>query len=112
MWSRGAFARFPSKDHAVRCPVPVTMMAIALPLAHPGRLTTSWTTALRLGVRSFAPTSLVTHATGAQLADAAVSGRAEMLPAAVLKTSGLSAACPWNTRLVTSLCDCAALNWM
>ena len=87
-------------------------MTSALPLAHPGRLTISWITALRSGVRWFAPTWPAVHATGAQLVAAVVRGRVEMPPLAEPKFSGLSAAWPRRTRLVATLCDSLALNWM
>ena len=40
--SKGAWLWFPSKDSAVRSPVPVMMMTMELPLDHPGRFTISW----------------------------------------------------------------------
>src|SRR6266508_3951627 len=44
-WSSGAAAAFPSKLCAVRRPLPVAISINALPDAHPGRLTTSCTSA-------------------------------------------------------------------
>ena len=40
----------PSKDSAVRSPVPLIMIAIELPLDQPGRFTISWITKAMLGV--------------------------------------------------------------
>src|SRR5439155_201445 len=94
-----------------RRPVPVTIMTSALPLAHPGRLTTSWITALRSGVRSFAEVSPELHATGAQPVAAVVRVRVETSPLVAPKAGGLSAACPWRTRLVATLWAVRAVNW-
>src|SRR6266576_2679381 len=108
----GAPAGLLSQARAVRWPVPVTIIASALPLAQPGRMTISWTTAVRSGVRSFALASPITvQGTGDQLAEAVVRGRVETLPFALVKVAGLSAARPWIDRLVTSLCVSFDSNW-
>src|SRR2546422_11457428 len=88
------------------------MIASALPLAQPGRFTISWSTALRSAVRWFAPTSPRVHATGAQLAEAVVRDLVETSPLEPEKVAALSAACPRIVRLVASLCDSLAANWM
>src|SRR2546426_12667958 len=49
--SNGASVALPSRVYAVRSPIPLMTMARAFPLAQPGRLTTSWITAVRSGVR-------------------------------------------------------------
>ena len=81
------------ESFATRLPVPVMMMASAWPLSQPPRLTISWMTLAILGVRcavSAAPT--VGQPVGAQLTNSVVRGREEMLLAAVVKVSALSAA--------------------
>ena len=107
--SRGAPAAVPSYDSGVRCPVPVMMMASERP-AQPGRLTTSWITAARFGVRCSAPAAPTTvQAGGDHIAAAAVFGRDEMFIEAVVKAAALSAACARIVRVVTS--DCASSAW-
>src|SRR5690242_16253642 len=87
------------------------MIASAFPLAQPGRLTTSWITALRSGVRWALPACpTVLHAAGVQVAEAAVRGRDEMLDVVRLKLEALSAACPDTVSVVAPLCDPAAVN--
>src|SRR4051812_23588666 len=56
-WRRGAPAGLLSQARAVRWPVPVMIRASALPLAQPGRLTSSWAIAVRSGLRWFGPAS-------------------------------------------------------
>src|SRR5262249_24224557 len=110
--SSGAAAAFPSYAQAVRWPVPLTMIAIAFPLAPPGRLTISWITEPRSGVRWFAPASPATHGTGDHGVAAVVRGRAVTLNAEEPKEKALSEASAWNVRLVVTLCDSRAANWI
>jgi hypothetical protein len=49
--SSGAAAALPSHAHAVRTPVPVTMITSGLPLTQPGGFTTCCTTLFKSGVR-------------------------------------------------------------
>jgi hypothetical protein len=68
------------------------MITIALPLAQPGRFTTSWITAESSGVRWLGPASPIRfHPAGVQVAEAAVRARVETL---LVKenVAGLSAA--------------------
>src|SRR4051794_21282465 len=89
------------------------MIASALPLAQLERFTISCTSALRFGVRWFGPwLSLEVHATGAHDCEAPVRARVEMLDDDVVNVAALSAAWPRITRLVASLCDSFASNWM
>jgi hypothetical protein len=83
----GAVGALPSNASAVRCPLPVMMKAIALPLAQPGRLTTCCITAARLGVRWFAPSWLALQAAGDHCTEALVRGREETLKLAVVKVA-------------------------
>ena len=93
--SNGASVALPSRVYAVRSPIPLMTMARAFPLAQPGRLTTSWITAVRSGVRCAAVAApTVGHDAGCQVAVAVVRGRLEMLSDPVAKVAGLSAACP------------------
>src|SRR5467141_2653900 len=73
--SNAAAPAFPSYAQATRRPVPVMMTASAFPLDHPGRLTISWTSAERSGVRSLAPTSPAVQDPGVQVTTLEVRGR-------------------------------------
>src|SRR4051794_1591734 len=88
------------------------MIASALPLAQPERVTTSCTMAPRSGVRWVAPASPWVHATGAQVRLADVRARDETLAVELVKVAALSAAWPRSTRFVTSLWDSFATNWI
>ncbi len=113
MWRSGALPGSPSYARAVRCPVPVMMIASAFPLAQPGRFTISWITLERFGVRWFGPASPTSvHGTGDQFTAAVVRGREETLRLELVKVPGLSAACPFRTRFVASLCVSSASNWI
>ncbi len=71
----------------------------------------SCTIEVRSGVRSVVPASPINaHGAGDQATDAFVRGRVETLPLALVNVPGLSAACPWTSRLVTSLCASLASN--
>src|ERR671923_1361443 len=112
MCRSAACAGLPSADSAVRCPLPVTMNARAFPLAHPGRFTTSWTSAARFGVRCASPAAPTVHAAGDQPTDALVRGREEMLNVAVVNVDALSAACALIVNVVASDCASSATNWI
>jgi hypothetical protein len=88
---------------AVRCPLPLTMKAIALPLAQPGRPTTCYITAARLGVRWFPPAWPALQAAGDHCTEALVRGREETLKLPVAKVAALSAACERAPRLEIAL---------
>src|SRR6516162_418056 len=87
------------------------MIASAFPLAQPARLTISWITGLRSGVRCVEPACpTVDHAAGAQDAEATVCAREEMPFVVRLKVAALSAACPYRLSVVVPLDVWAAVN--
>jgi len=88
----------------------VTMKARALPLSQPERLTTSWTSALRSGVRWLAPADPRLQAAGDQPASASVRAREEILKLAVEKVAALSASWALIVRFVATECAPAAVN--
>src|SRR5262245_16712430 len=88
------------------------MRAIALPLTQLERLTISWITALRSGVRWSVPAWPVVHAFGTHATGAVVRGRVETLFEVVVKVGALSSACPLIVRLVAPLSVARAVNWM
>src|SRR5215510_3871784 len=105
----------PSKATATRLlpALPLTMKAIAFPLAQPPRLTICWTTAERSGVRSASRASpSVVHGGGAQETDDEVKGRAPTLLVPVVKGTALSDASPWIVSEVVSLFVSSTWNWI
>src|SRR5215472_4063290 len=87
------------------------MIASAFPLAQPARLTTSWITGLRSGVRWSEPACpTVAHAFGDQVAVATVRGREEMFLVLLLNVAALSAACPFRLSVVAPLAAWAVVN--
>src|SRR4029079_1927020 len=88
----------------------VTMSASALPLAQPGRLTTSCTTAVRSGVCCAAVTAPAVHAGGDHVTPAAVGGRDETLEEALVNVAALSPACARMFSVVASDWDSSATN--
>src|SRR5215471_18229910 len=79
MCSSGACSGFPSQAHAVRWPVPSTMITSGLLSAQPGRLTTSWMTDFKSGVFCPAPIWPAVHAGGLQVTTDDVRSREPML---------------------------------
>jgi hypothetical protein len=111
MCSTAVIAAPLSKASAVRVPVPVKISAMALPEVHPGRLTISWTMALRSGVRWAAvraPT--VDHPGGDHGTEAVVRAREETLFVAVVKVAALSAAWPRTVTEEAPVVDSSAWN--
>src|SRR6266542_4405199 len=88
------------------------MIASGFPLAQPVRVTISWITGARLGVRWSGPVWPAVHSTGDHAVEAVVGGREVTLFDAVVNAAAASAACPRSTRFVTSLCDSFAENWI
>jgi hypothetical protein len=110
--SRAAPVALPSKASATRRPVPVMMTASALPLAHPGRLTISWTIAEMSADCCAGPAApTVVHEGGLQATVAAVRARPETLPEALVKVGALSVACPARVRSVASVVASSTVNW-
>src|SRR5665809_42832 len=96
-------AKPPSNDCATRLPDPEMTRARALPDAHPGRSTTSWSTALRSGVRWSTPaTNRFVHGGGDHATEAAVRGRLERLNLTVVKGAALSAGSALTVRFVAT----------
>src|SRR5262245_35151926 len=96
---------------AVRWPVPVMISASDF-RAQPDRLTISWITGARSGVRWPAPASpMIDQGTGDHATDATVFGRDDRFWTANVNGAVLSAACPWIVSVVTSDCFSSAVNW-
>jgi hypothetical protein len=112
-WRRGAAAGPTSHATAHRFPVPVTMIASALPLAHPGRPTISCSTAFSSGVCCPGPAAPTTdHDGGLHVAVAAVRGRDDTLPVAVVNAVALSAAVPASVSVGTPPSVSSTVNWI
>jgi hypothetical protein len=62
----------------------------------------SWTTAVRSEVRCASPEAPATHGSGDHVATADVVGRDERSKFVVVKTDGLSVACPLIVRVVAT----------
>src|SRR5512132_3995952 len=106
-------ANRPSKDSAVRTPVPVTMKTIELPEVHPVRFTISCMTPVSPGVcwsDPWAPT--VPHGAGTHVTSAEVREREEMLFVVFVNVPGLSAAWPSMSSDAAPVVCTLHWNWM
>ena len=83
-----------------------------MPDDHPGRLTSSWITAARDGVRWSAPACpIVDQAAGSHGTEAIVRVHPEMLPLLLRNVGALSIAWPWIKSEVVSDWASSTANW-